>query len=84
MLDRVQGIGAGILTLHDIININKKTFPEEVRSFFQVMEVYGFGSEIDIRSCTTEMLLDEGKAKRPPQIVDNLKYLRMKALDQLT
>lgn len=58
LLDKVLGIGAGILTLHDIININKKTFPEEVRSFFQVMEVYGFGSEIDISSCTTSMLME--------------------------
>ena len=34
LLDRVLGIGAGILTLHDIINMNKRTFNEEVRSFF--------------------------------------------------
>ena len=80
LLDKVLGIGAGILTLHDIINMNKKTFREEVKSFFQVMEVYGFGSEIDIRACSNEMLLDEGQS-RPPQVVDNLKYLRMKALD---
>jgi len=59
LLDRVLGIGAGILTLHDMININKMPVLEEIRSFFQVMEVYGYGSEIDIRACTTEMLLDE-------------------------
>ena len=41
LIDKVYGIGAGILTLYDIININKKTHIEEVRSFFQVMEVYG-------------------------------------------
>ena len=34
LIDKVQGIGAGILTLYDIININKKTHIEEVRSFF--------------------------------------------------
>ena len=34
LLDKVYGIGAGILTLFDIINVNKKTDPEEVRSFF--------------------------------------------------
>ena len=46
LLDKVYGIGAGILTLHDIINVNKKTYIEEVRSFFQVMEVYGQDTEI--------------------------------------
>ena len=34
LLDSVQGIGAGILTLRDIISVNKKTDIEEVRSFF--------------------------------------------------
>ena len=53
ILDKVHGVGAGILTLHDIININKKTYPEEVRSFFQVMEVYGFGTEIEFRASST-------------------------------
>ena len=46
LLDKIQGIGAGILTLHDIINQNKKTHVEEVRTFFQVMEVYGQNTEI--------------------------------------
>jgi len=41
LIDKVLGIGAGILTLFDVINMNKKTHPEEVKSFFQVMEVYG-------------------------------------------
>lgn len=46
LLDKVYGIGAGILTLYDIINMNKKTHIEEVRTFFQVMEVYGQDTEI--------------------------------------
>ena len=34
LLDKVQGIGAGILTLNDIVRVNKQTHPDEVRSFF--------------------------------------------------
>ena len=34
LLDKISGIGAGILTLYDVINLNKKTHIEEVRTFF--------------------------------------------------
>ena len=90
ILDKVHGIGAGILSLYDIININKKTYPEEVRSFFQVMEVYGFGTEIEFRASSTHSLLDNrsNQRSRSPvkkeEKVDNLKYLRKKSLDQIT
>ena len=87
ILDKVQGIGAGILTLYDIININKKTDHEEIRSFFQVMEVYGFGTEIEFRASDTGSLLGNRRSQSPTKVVekvDNLKYLRIKSLDQLT
>ena len=32
---------AGVMSLSDIINPNKKTMPIELRNFFLVMEVYG-------------------------------------------
>ena len=32
--------------LKDIINVNKKTDLEEVRSFFQVMEVFGQSADL--------------------------------------
>jgi len=75
LLDKVQGIGAGILTLFDIININKKTYPEEVRTFFQVMEVFGQNTEIHTRPDS-----ERGSAERSTPF-DNLKILRMKSLD---
>ena len=56
LLDSVQGIGAGILVLRDIINVNKKTDFEEVRSFFQVMEV--FGQEADLWVSKNEVMND--------------------------
>ena len=48
LLDKVQNIGAGILTLNDIINVNRKTNLDEVKSFFQVMEVYGQSPDLYI------------------------------------
>ena len=70
------------MTLFDIINVNKKTRSEEVRNFFQVMEVYGQNTQIHIKPEVSDLqhLLDpEGKVE-----VDNLKVLRMKSLDQMT
>ena len=48
LLDKVQGIGAGMLVLSDVINQNKVNTIEDVRNFFQVLEVYGHGTEIYI------------------------------------
>jgi len=70
------------LTLFDIINVNKKTRPDEVRTFFQVMEVYGQNTQIQSRPVIgdqSNLLNSEGKVE-----VDNLKVLRMKSLDQMT
>ena len=68
----MQGIGAGIMTLHDIININKWTDIEEVRTFFQVMEVYGQNTDIHDKPSIGD------RSKEP---VDNLAVLRTKSLD---
>ena len=48
LLDKVQGISAGMLVLSDVINQNKVNTIEDVRNFFQVLEVYGHGTEIYI------------------------------------
>jgi len=83
LLDKVQGIGAGILTLFDIVNLNKTTYPEEVTSFFQVMEVYGQNTDLHVDSSGFEPLVGTTGIKKGAK-VDNLKILRLKSLEQLT
>ena len=60
LLDSVQGIGAGIFVLRDIINVNKKTDYEEVRAFFQVMEV--FGQQADLWVSRIEVINDSSES----------------------
>jgi len=79
MMDKVLGIGAGILTLHDIINSNKTTVVEEVQSFFQVMEVYGQDTEIHGKPEVGDQ--SHLKNKNESIFQDGLKVLRMKSLD---
>lgn len=79
LIEKVQEIGAGILTLFDIINLNKQTRNEEVSTFFMLMEVYGKDTNIPKKPEVGDQshLLNK-------QVPDNLKILRMKSLDQLT
>ena len=39
--DKLNAISAGILTLGDVINLNKQFRKGELASFFMIMEVYG-------------------------------------------
>ena len=41
LVENLLGINAGIITLNDIVNINKQTRKGELQNFFMVMEVYG-------------------------------------------
>ena len=41
-------VQAGIITLNDIIDMNKKATPEQVQRFFIAMEVYGCGTEMSL------------------------------------
>ena len=45
LIEKVQGISAGMLSMHDIININKQTRLGELSNFLMVMEVYGHAQE---------------------------------------
>lgn len=42
-------VKAGILSLKDVIDFNKNPTAQQVQNFFIVMEVYGAGSELDIK-----------------------------------
>ena len=78
------------MTLYDIINLNKKTYPAEVRSFFQVMEVYGQCADLDPfrdgyrRFSTPNMTADPLLYPVSEDTKDKLKALRIMSLDQLT
>ena len=53
ILEKVLSLGAGILTLHDLININKTTYVEEIRNFFLLMEVYGLNTDVVGKLCVS-------------------------------
>jgi hypothetical protein len=60
---------AGILTLREILDYNKKVLPIEVQFFFVLMEVYGSGTELNLSNSL---------------ITDYLINLRQKSSDTLT
>lgn len=60
---------AGILTLREILDYNKKVMPIEVQYFFVLMEVYGSGTELNLNNSL---------------ITDYLINLRQKSSDTLT
>lgn len=60
---------AGILTLREILDYNKKVLPNEVQFFFVLMEVYGSGTELNLSNSL---------------ITDYLINLRQKSSDTLT
>ena len=74
VLDSVRSLGAGIITIHDIIHTNKQVHIDEVRSFFQVMEIYGYNSDVGGLYSTCE---------DSPKKYDNLKYSRIMVMDQI-
>ena len=74
VLDSVRSLGAGIITIHDIIHTNKQVHIDEVRSFFQVMEIYGYNSDVGGLYSTCE---------DSPKKYDNLKYNRIMVMDQI-
>jgi hypothetical protein len=50
---------AGILTLREILDYNKKVLPIEVQFFFVLMEVYGSGTELNLsNSLVTDHLIN--------------------------
>lgn len=50
---------AGILTLREILDYNKKVLPIEVQYFFVLMEVYGSGTELNLNnSLVTDHLIN--------------------------
>ena len=76
------------MTLYDIINVNKKTYPAEVRSFFQVMEVYGQCADLDpfrdgYRRYSANNMIEADPLLYPvsEDTKDNLKALRIMSLD---
>ena len=75
LVEKIQGISAGLLTLYDIININKQTRKGELNNFFMVMEVYG---------CKPEVNSDFNNIRRTNENEDQLSLLRIKSLDELT
>ena len=42
--DKLNAISAGILTLGDVINLNKQFRKGELANFFMIMEVYGYNA----------------------------------------
>ena len=77
----MQDISAGILTLKDIIYVNKKTEIEEVRSFFQVMEVYGHSADMWVNRVE---VANDNSEMSDFQEQDKLELLRRKSLNQLS
>ena len=75
------------MTLFDIINVNKKTYPAEVRSFFLVMEVYGQCADLDPfrdgyrRFSTPQMAADPLLYPVSEDTKDKLQALRRMSLD---
>ena len=50
---------AGILTLREILDYNKKVLPIELQFFFVLMEVYGSGTELNLNnSLVTDHLIN--------------------------
>lgn len=78
------GIGAGILTLYDVINLNKRTQVEEVQTFFMLMEVYGQSADLSYLNAPIVGRQAHQRQSDDPFEQDSLKTLRMKSLDQLT
>ena len=74
VLDSVRSMGAGIITIHDIIHTNKQVYIDEVRSFFQVMEIYGYNADVGGLYSACE---------DSPKKYDNLKYNRIMVMDQI-
>ena len=52
-------LGAGILTMHDIIDLNRTIKDAEVRNFFVLMEVFGASCSTDNDNFFTEAGLDD-------------------------
>ena len=76
----MQGLGAGLLTLNDIINVNKKLLFEDIRSFFQVMEVFGHTPDLWVQKL--DVLSDSSEIAGFKE-QDRLELLRRKSLKQI-
>ena len=82
LIDNVYGIGAGIMTLYDVINPNKMVDHEEVRSFFLVMEVYGLDTNMH-QERESNRHSSYAEQKRQRNQAHDLITLRTRALEQL-
>ena len=88
MLNLIDMLGAGILTLHDILNMNRTIKRDEIRNFFVLMEVYGAQCSTErenffVDSGLDDTDLEEGK-KHNVKNKSVLSQLRLLSLDQLT
>lgn len=59
LLNLIDMLGAGILTMHDIIDLNRTIKDDEVRNFFILMEVFGASASTDHENFFTEAGLDD-------------------------
>jgi len=59
LLNLIDMLGAGTLTMHDIIMLNRTIKIDEVRNFFVLMEVYGATCSTDNENFFTEAGLDD-------------------------
>ena len=81
LIEKVHGISAGIISLHDVVNINKQTRPGELTNFFMVMEVYGHAQD---KNFTGNLFDSRNEARSNDNGKDDLSLFRVKSLDQLT
>lgn len=79
LLNLIDMLGAGILTMHDIIDLNRIVKDKEVRNFFILMEVYGAHCSTDIDNFFIEAGLDEDTGETKKKSV--LSQLRLLSLD---
>lgn len=59
LLNLIDMLGAGILTMHDIVDLNRTIKDEEVRNFLILMEVFGASASTDHENFFTEAGLDD-------------------------
>ena len=81
LLYLIDDLGASIVQLRDIVNLNKPVQVQELLNFFCLMEIYGAQASSDKESFFHQ---DSHYEENPKDKNDVLSELRMLALNNLT